>query len=466
MHFADRLQRALDSQLAAVLLVLIALLAVLAAAYAVMLWRQRQRDLLAYLNRGYYERAEHAVKGFSFTGAHRADFFGRVSPVLTEDRTYGLCLIPPPDALDDNACARFRSFSHALHGKKLPLFAPLVWKEAEQCLVTIQGKLVQHDGRPLLQLQHYLSDKRLGKAYTEEILLEIARAFGELHTHRTDEGEPLYHGFLLPRSLYIEFDVNRTINSIVIADLGMAMTIGPHAVHERITKLQQGKLPIDRFAAMGLLEHVASLAPEQRDPSRLNEVGPASDFYAYGALATVIFTQRPFSDVRHVRWDQVPERWRPFLKACLSERPSERPKDFLELHDWVSDPELALTLQHADLPTSEAAVTSEPQALDTLAGVLEKVQARKAASVATSDEIGTDVAVGMKAIKMGRWEKAREHLLAAHNDDDPDAEVAVSLAIACYELGDLENAERYYNSAKEKDPTTARCFRDHIAFRV
>jgi len=471
MNVIDRFHRAFDSTLGILFIGLVLVLVLLGIAYWVMMWRQRRRDVLAYLHQGFYRKAESLATSFHFIGIHKADFFGRQSPVLFTDRAYGLCTIPSPDVVDEDVCDRFRDFSRTLATQRSLVFAPYRWQYDEEMLVVVQGNLLQNDGCPLSPLQRYLLDKRLGKAYTEEILLEVARGMAALHRLKTERGEPLYHGFLLPRSLFIDFDVNRSISEIVIGDAGMAYALGPEKVYQRISLLRAGKLPIEKFTGYELLEQIGMLAPEQKDSNRLQEVSQQSDFYAFGALAVVMFAREGFRDYRSIDWSAVPVKWRSFLQGCLEDDISCRPKNFLELEDWLTDPDLALTLRFRDNNCEDDSDDDDfPEvSLDSLVGVLQRVQQGKGLSLRNSagkDKFGQCLEAGLKALKMSRWSSARKYLTKAIDIRPDDADAHVSLAIACYELGDLGSAELHYEKARKTDPNVAKCFREHIAFRV
>lgn len=468
MGVVDRFQRAFESTLGQLFTGLVCVLAILAIAYAIVLWRTRRRDILKYRYENFYRHAESFCKAFHFVGIHKAGFFGRVSPVIFPDRTYGLCTIPPPDIVDEEVRERYRLFQRATSNHNLPLFAPHLWSYDNEMVISVQGRLLQHDGCPLVHLQHYLLDKRLGRAYTEEILVNVARGLAALHNVSDDRGQKLYHGFILPRSLFIDFDVNRAINNILVSDLSLAFSLGPEKVYQQISALRGGKLAIEKYAARDLLEQLSMLSPEQKDHSRLDTVGPAADFYAYGALATVIFTQEPFRDYRSVSWTTVPKKWRSFLQSCLDDNPKGRPKDFLELEDWLTDPELALTIgcRDIDVDSIEDLPEEEETSLDDLLGVYQEACGVDQETEESSDPFTQSFDAGLRSLKIGRWKVAQEHFSKALILNPDHAEAQVSMAIACYEMGDLERAENFYNQAKNIDPTVAKCFREHIAFRV
>lgn len=73
---------------------------------------------------------------------------------------------------------------------------------------------------------------------------------------------------------------------------------------------------------------------------------------------------------------------------------------------------------------------------------------------------------GKNAMEAGRLEQARgffeEHLKISPHE----AKTHLFLAIACYELGDLEAAETHSNHASSIDPFASSAFRKHLAFRI
>lgn len=473
MDLADRFERGFESHFGFLIVLLVIFVAMLALIYWWMLYRQRRKDLLAYLNNAYYEKAEAAAKQWTFVGEHKADFFGRQS-IVQSNGTHGVCMIPPPDLADEVSCDRYRCFNREIEAQRPPLFARTMWRHDRDCLVHIQGQLLRQNGRPLLHLNHYLSDKRLGRGYTEEILLQIAHAFAALHQLKADNGESLYHGFLLPRSLFVDFDANRTLNRVVIADLGLAYSFGPKKVHDRLKLMRDGFLPIEKFCANELLEQLPMLAPEQKAAERLSQVSPASDLFSFGAIAVMLFSQQRFVASDKVDWTLVPAEWHPFLKACLKDDPRHRPKDFLELEDWLNHPELALTHRLGDSVEDAVADPSSPAlGLNDLKNLLQQVQEQRsqqppAATLSKKQQQKFQNAfnAGTKAIKMGRWKVARDQFVEAVAASPSNAEANVSLAIAYYELGELKQAEKYHECAKKIDPKIAKNFHDHIAFRI
>lgn len=466
MRLWERLQLALHSPLGVVFIGLIVFLVILIIAYWFLVVRQRRRDHYAYLHHSYYKKAEESVQHLTFVGAHKADFFGRQTLVKSAQGVFDSCLIPPPDLADDLVRDRFRAFILAIRGKPLPLFAPYELCAQDSVLVAVQKGTLRADGRSLLNLKQALTDRRLVAADRESLLLQLARAFAQLHDVHAEVGGQLYHGFLLPRSLLLEMDTSGRISRFVVSDLGLAFAIGPMRVYERLALLRAGKLPIERFAMNELLEQTAYLAPEQRDVLRLEEVGPSADFYAFGALALSLFTSKRFLGANCTDWSKVPQRWQPFVRSCLEDKPGRRPKDLMELEDWLQDPELALMQVEgkpvlAEVPnaSSETSVEGDLIALRAMLHPSEDL------GTSTHTELSTYSKVARAAVSAAKWNEAKKACAATLRLDPQNASGHVHMAIALYELGDVKGAEHHYKAAEAVAPQMARHFRQHIAFR-
>ena len=482
MNIVDRFEGAFASDIGYLFLGLVGFLVILGFVYWYLLYRKKKADKFAYLFQAYYEKAENSIEGMEFVGEHQADFFGRKTSVKFPNGKYGLCLVPPPDFFEDSNKEVFRSFQYTAKQAKLPVFAPHLKSVSEEALVLVQGGVINHTGRSLLNVRHYLLDKRLGNAYTEQILMEVARALAKLHSLITNSGKKLYHGFILPRSLFLSFDVNRTINNIVIADLGVAFSIVPKKIIDGLMELKKGTLPIEKYRANELLEQLSMMAPEQKEASRFMEVGAASDFFSFAALAIWMFTQKRFMTVEKVEWKLVPKKWRPFLKACLLDEINKRPKDFMELEDWLADPELALLHEKLDKEEVRPLGEDEELALEKmeiqdLTTVLQRVKKERVESTAQKfstkgkkkkkhkQKMGS-FDKGVRNIKEAKWEEAKVSFLEVLEREPEHIDANIELAIAFYELGDLDKAKEYYEKAKELNPVIAKKFRKHIAFKV
>ncbi len=462
MSLVERFSLALQSHLGPLLAGLFLILSLLGAFYWLLVARQRKHDLLAYHFRAHYERALELSKELIFQDTHKADFFGRQTIVRLPQGEHGLCLIPPPDLNNAEVCDRFRCFWRATHFHQLPLFSQYSWKHDERLLVLVQNQLINRKGKRFLTLKHFLTDQRLLHVDREEILLEVARALARLHDLHAEFGGHIYHGFLLPRSIVIDLDSGNRVRHLAIADAGLAFALGPQRVCNRLEKLRQAKLPLERYCSHEILEQMAHLAPEQKKPNRLHDVGPSADFFAFGALAASLFTHQRFTTRNAIKWELIPEKWRPFVEACLSESPQDRPQDFLELEDWLTDPELALTHQSSQPPHNKAPTIVKSE-LGPLSEMLQRIQETQ---MHTTADLGELLQSAENAITASRWRPAKKHLDKALLLDPNHALTHVKLAIVCLELGDQKTAERHYFLAKQINPKIAKQFREYLAFKM
>jgi hypothetical protein len=270
-----------------------------------------------------YLEQEEAVRaqGFTFSGTPMAGFFGRVSTVrrVSTDK-YGLCLFPSLDLVDAQACANFTTYARAVTEHPIAGLAPLNWWRADdEMMALIQGDLVQDDGHVRMCLRDYLLDRTLEPHEKEGVLIAMAHVLKKLHAMQ------LYHGFLLPRSLLVVVDQERIIRGIRVADGGLAYAFGPQKVYEQMERLKARDLGVDAYRRHRLLNELVYLSPEQKQKDRLHTVGPASDFYAFGSIAARLFAEVQMWGKVEIPWERVPEKWRPFIQACLSDN---RPTDW------------------------------------------------------------------------------------------------------------------------------------------
>ncbi len=261
----------------------------------------------------------------------------------------------------------------------------------------------------------------------------------------------------------MDLDSGNRVNHLAIAEAGLAFAFGPQEVCDRLEKLRLAKLPIERYCGHEILEQIGYLAPEQKDPRRLHDVGPPSDFFAFGALAVSLFTRQRFTSRDTVKLETIPEKWRPFIEACLSESPQDRPQDFLELEDWLTDPELALTHQTSSHSTNEEVPPITKKEVGPLSLMLERIRDHQTEAPENLSEL---LHSAEKAIAGSRWKPAKKHLNKALMIDPNHALTHVKLAIVSLELGDQKAAERHYNLSKQLNPKLAKQFREHLAFKM
>ncbi|MDF2578093.1 MAG: Protein tyrosine and serine/threonine kinase [Chlamydiales bacterium] len=481
MNLFERLEYGFQSDIGAILLSLVVILICLCAIYLFISRQKKQRDLLAAKYYEYYATAEQVAIShkFAFIGAHIAELFGRKTIVKTAAQQYAVCLIPPPNLVHKKFFERWLFFLKARAHQQLPLFAPCNWVHSAHPFIFVQDELVRSDGRLRLRLSEYRLDNTLATVDYEKILLEIAAALTELHQLQTETGEKLYYGWLLPSSIYIELDPTRKVTKIVLEDLGLCYALEAEGMRELLQKLHKGKL----MASLGYITELKGLikgiAPEFLDKTLVKNLGIAADMYMFATTALYLFTGKVFSSIDKINWSDIPHRWQSFLKKCLAIDPKERPLDFLELQDSLNDPESILTLQ-----TSIKTISSVPESAknklgpDNIEEIVELSNLVKEIQQVGKGQVGIDAALNKSIatienfLDKKKWKHAKKlckELLSAVTDKDTRVgltPIYIQLAIACYELEEFSEAEKYYLEAKKLDSSLAKRFREHIAFRI
>lgn len=461
MGLWERLQYAFVSPLGVVFFGLLLFLSLLMLIYWVLAIRQRRQDYYVYQHQIYYQKALSKVKDLKSMGSHQTDFFGRQTVVQFLDGSFGHCLIPPPELAKAAMRDRYRLVQQAVQA-----YGDVI--DDEQ-LVILQKGTLRSDGLPLLNMKQILTDKRLVVSEREQLLFKVARRLRDLHQRLDSSGQPLYHGFLLPRNLLVNVDSDHQIQEVVVPNAGLAYVFGAEQICSRLTLLRTGQLPIDRFCANELLEQMPFLAPEQRSHTRLAEVGHPVDYYAFGAIALSLFGHKRFSSVKESDWTSVPEKWQPFLRACLEDLPANRPQDFLEIEAWLSDPELALIYTEAALSDAQASKLDqdrEKEAENELSALTGLLRQNEAVSHKEPHALAQHLEAGQQAINSAKWESAKKALKTALRIDPNNVTANLNLAIALYELGEIKDSEKHVKSAAAIDPSAAKRFRQHIVFRL
>ncbi len=468
----DRFRAGFQTELGTIFLLLICVLIGLGLAYFLLLLYQKSKDRLRYQYQSYYDQAEKLLSAYTMVGKSVADFFGRETVIANSEDVKALCLIPPPPIVNETVKKSFEGYIRSIGTVNLGMLAPYSWTSTQNAWVIIQERLLYPDGRKLLTLDKYIKDGRLSIADKEKVLINTAKCLSRLHQCHTASGEALYHGFLLPRSVFIDIDSKNEIKEILIAYHGLAFSIGREIFQKHLHDLQKGKLIIDKWIANDLISQVKLLAPEQLNPKRLDEVGPTSDFFTFGNLALLAFSGSIIRDLKAFDWSVVPETWQPFLKSCLAENVKNRPKDFSELEEWLEDPEMGLTIHGAEVSLrdyqctdrdSETELNRAPNKLDIEA--VQSIGKTKSENQAPAN-FSEHFSAGMKAFSSSKWELANNRFKKAFELDKENLNARIHLAITFYEMGDLGKAESHYKHVKELNPQLAKAFRKHIAFRM
>ena len=326
MSIFDRLQLVFQSPFAIVLYALFVCLLILIGTYLFLHFRQRNRDQFVYRFRKYFERVGEATRDYPVIGNPIADFWGRQTVVKNSDDEPLNCLALPPDLQSDSFLRRYETFSRAVEYPPIPNLALTIKELYNPGLILFFNGMFKEDGLPKVSLQNCFSDKRLTYDDHKNILKAISHALVALHERCSEEGEPLFHGFLMPRNIFLDLDTNHHVCDITISEAGLAYSVGTNQLRKRVSELQQGVLTIDRYHSFQLIDQIPYLAPELR--SQKGEIGPAADFYTFGAIAAALCMQKRFIHEGHVDWEQIPQGWRSFVKSCLEEDPGKRPRVF------------------------------------------------------------------------------------------------------------------------------------------
>lgn len=469
----DRFRAGFQTELGTIFLLLVCVLLGLALAYFLLLLYQKSKDRLRYQYQSYYDQAEKLLSAYKTVGKSVAELFGRETVIANSDGIKALCLIPPPPIVSDDVKKRFEEYIHSIGTVNFSMLAPYSWSSTQNAWVIIQEKLLHQDGRKLLTLDKYAKDGRLSNADKEKILINIAKCLSRLHKCHTTSGEALYHGFLLPRSIFIDIDSKNEVREILIAYHGLAFSIGKEIFQTHLHNLQKGKLIIDKWIANDLVSQVKLLAPEQLNVKQLDHVGPASDFYTFANLALLTFCGSIIRDTTNFDWSVIPESWHPFLKSCLSENVNDRPKDFGELEDWLEDPEMGLTIHGAEVSLKDFQPGDQQSHGKDLYDAPNGIDISAVQSIGKTETKGDTPAkfsehysAGMKAFSAAKWKQANNKFRQAIELDSENLDARIHLAITFYELGDMVKAESHYKHVKELNPQLAKAFRKHIAFRM
>ncbi len=467
MNLFDRFQAAYYSPLGTLLLFLLFLLFVELLLYSFLWWKRHKQDLLAARYMQHFDKAHELLKGLKQLGTAQADLWGRVTTVQMSSTSYGRCLVILPELVDQEVMTRFAAFAAFWKEQLVAPFTQLLRYSIEPVWSIVQGGPIRSNGRPLLTLPKHLIDQRLSIADKERLLLQIANALSKLHGSLLANGERAYHGALLPRAICLDLDASSVLKECWITDSGLVYALGPQRFYQLLQQLRRQVLPMERYIMQDWLHWIAMLAPEQQDLQRLNQVGPSVDFYSFGAIAVWLFTEKMPAALFLEDWNLIPQSWHPFLKACLQDNPARRPKDFQELEDWQSDPELSLLAQQPALAVEELEKghTIDQYSIEKLTSLL-----RESKSVTEEKNFRREVCnwleKAVQAQSKGEWRHSIQLYQKALKRLPNHPEICIRLAIAYYEIGEWQKAEEYYELAKQKDPQVAQAFREHVAFHL
>lgn len=417
----------------------------------------RQKDL-TLCHQLQFKKTEKQLKEFIFKGFSKSDFFGKKQVVSMPDGRYGQSLIFYPELYNPSIFKRFEDYHLLLQKEGGAYFPQNIFKKQNGQLVNIETQYMKSNGQTLLNFAHYTMDKSLSDAEKELFLIDIAYMLESLHALKTDSNESLYHGFLLPSSLYITINLVKKITNIYLADHGCAFSLGSKHFQNWFLNISQGKYLLDPFLKAQIDKFNFIFSPEQK---RLDEeITAATDFYSFGALSVFLFTGKGFETLDEIDWSAVPSTWQFFLKECLSLKAVERPTNFLELKEYFNAPDVELTT----LNNSEVSLNSQPldTKLESLRTYIDEIHRIKQ-EYPFFDQTWHE---GFVAIKENEYEKALEIFESMREGEKESFNAEVGLAILYYQKGEEVKAKDYYQKAKKIDAKKISCFHKLIGFDI
>ena len=416
----------------------------------------RQKDLTK-CHHLTFTRTEKLMTHLEFKGLATSNFFGKKQVVSMANGQYGQCLIFYPELSSPDISRRFQDYHMLLQRVGLPFFPNnLVYFENNQ-LVNVGTQFMQANGETLINFAQYSLDTTLSDAEKENFLVDVAYMLEALHQLKTESGESLYHGFLLPSSFYFSINIVKKITNIYLSEYGCAFALGAQGFQDWISDILQGKYILDSMEKMHIVNNEFIFSPEQR--SKGAEITSATDFYSYAALSVYIFTQQQFSSVDEINWELVPKGWRVFLKQCLNVDPKYRPINFLELKEYFNDPDLEIESSRAD---DESKLSTQASGLNSIKSYFDQVQQNRQDSL-VFDELWHE---GFLAIKESNWDKAHKIFGAMLKEDQNSFDAHLGLALLFYQKGQEKEAKEHYLEAKKIDAKRIGCFHKLIAFDI
>ncbi len=440
MNLLFPLKQALATPVGDMLIFLTISLAVVFCFYLYFWFRfARQKDLTK-CHHLLFSRTEKLMRDVEFKGLATSEFFGKKQIVSMANGQYGQSLIFYPELSLSDTNRRFQDFHTLLQKVGLPCFPNnRVYFENNQ-LVNIETQFVQANGETLINFAQYSLDETLSDAEKEHFLVDVAYMLEALHQVKTESGESLYHGFLLPSSFYFSINLVKKITNIYLSDFGCAFALGEKTFQSWLSDLFQGKYILDSMVKMHIINHEFIFSPEQKTKGA--SITSATDFYSFAALSVFLFTQQQFSSVEEINWELVPKGWRVFLKQCLNVNPEKRPINFLELKEYFNDPDLEIESNRTD---NDENLSVNSSGLNTIKSYFDQVQHSKQ-SVVAFDELWHE---GFLAIKESDWDKAHKIFGAMLNEDEKSFDAHLGLALLFYQKGEEKEAKEHYLEAKK-----------------
>ncbi len=461
MNILDRFQEAFKTPLGDLLIFLVVTALTLSFFY-LYFWAKftkSRRLLLKY--HLHFKKVEKQLKEVAFLEMGQADFWGKSQTVTLADGKFGKSLIFYPELSSEDTIYRFRNYHMALQQADTEYFPKNRFFIQNNLLVNVETQYIKRDGKSLINLSHLCLEPTFTTAEKELFLMDLAHTLQALHQIQTEEGEALYHGFLLPHSFYLTLDLVKKITHTFLAYHGCAFAIGPELFNSWLQKVLKGQLVIDSQLKKELERFLFILAPEQKQLSSSREVSFQTDFYSFGALAAYFFTESSFQDVKKVDFDQIPSEWRVFVRECLNENPLDRPQNFLELKEYFAQPEMELgqSYSYSGAYKEPSKTTEESGSLKPFFEQVHKIKGEESYLNETWHK-------GYQAIHTESWDTAFTIFQEMMKEDPQAFNAHLGLALTYFKKGDQEQAKYHYLQAKKIDGKKISSFHRLIAFDV
>lgn len=458
MNFLFPLKQALTTPVGDLLTFLIIAFAITLLFY-LYFWLRfgRQKDL-SLCHQPLFKRTVRQLKDLTFRGFTKSDFFGRKQIVSLPDGRYGQCLIFYPELSNASVYKRFEEYHLLLLKEGGAYFPQNIFRIKNTQLVNVETQYMKANGQSLVNFAHYSLDKTFSDAEKELFLIDIAYMLEALHRLKTESGEHLYHGFLLPSSFYLTINLVKKVTNIYLSEHGCAFSLASNTFQKWFLNISQGKYILDPFMKSQIEKYQFIFSPEQK---AVNEtITSATDFYSFGALSVYLFTQKSVENLGEVDWKQVPATWQYFLKECLNSHPANRPTNFLELKEYFNAPDLEIEgLNRGELIGQKTSV--DPK-LESLRGYIDEIHKIKQ-EYPFFDQTWHE---GYVAIKKSQWSKAHNIFEKMQEGQSTSFNAELGLAILYYQKGEEEKAKSYYHKAKKIDAKKISCFHKLIGFDI
>ncbi len=306
------------------------------------------------------------------------------------------------------------------------------------------GAIVQDwqvHGKAACPLDWHLMDHSLSDIEKESILLQLATALAYLHSMPPLEGRAVFHGLITPSEILIE-QQQVNLHSVQLKTPGI------------LWAFEEKKIS-------GWLQHELCKKESQiRDflaPEVLHGLSQASDYYSFGVLALYLFGGMDAVHKKQEGIEQLPKRWRQFVRRCIEEETKNRPKDFLELDDLLNDPELNQQLNEVDKMRQEVGNT-ELRPIANARDLFLKLRSKQEAE----KKVDPKVEKGFQLLGNRQWSRAITHFEKLQKEA-PSPRVDLGLAIGLHQKGERERARSLYEQIQSENPDLSAEFHAFLA---